>query len=405
MSWEIVPQDEVWVKQAKRNLTALYENQPLARMPFEWGEFRAADEFESEPVKEGSAGCPHGGVEEARQNVLDMESVLREQLKNVAKRVRGGFWDDRILSLHPLGAVTCWLPEVFGANVRWFVNRPCFTEPLINEVRQVDALRPDFGRAELYQHGLKQMRFFRDVVGDRIPVTAPDLQSPVDVASMIMDYTSLIYAMMDEPARVHALLRMITDATISAWSAFRHEMVTDYPMTQFDWWMPRGIFMSDDVMAVLSPELYREFAVPYNEDLAEEFGGLGLHSCGRILHNLENVARTKGILALNTQDPLCDAAPLAKNGLALIVGGIFEAVMATHPDSKRVFIEDPESLEKFWWEDSGRMAEIKRQRFLYQHHALLHTHTATEAYERILLLSERAVEGLQGAAVRESNND
>ena len=50
---------------------------------------------------------------------------------------------------------------------------------------------------------------------------------------------------------------------------------TDYPLSGFDWWLPRGLWLSDDLQAVMSPDLYREFAIPYNEMLAQEFGGWG----------------------------------------------------------------------------------------------------------------------------------
>lgn len=313
MSWEIVPQDKDWVSNAKRNLTALYENQPLEHMPFEWAVYNAADGFKTKTVENETTVPAEMGVEEIKKNSFNMESDLRGQIESIAKRVKARVWDDRILSIHPLGSVTCWMTEIFGAKIRWFVNRPCFSEPVINEARQIDSLKPDFSRGELYEFALKEMRFFREIVGDRIPVTPPDLQSPIDIASMLMDYEPLIYTMMDDPGRVHALLRMITDAAIKACHTFRKEMVTDYTMTQFEWWMPRGIFMSDDVMAVLNPDLYGKFGVPYNEILSDEFGGVGLHSCGRILHNLENVAQTRGILALNTHDRLSDVAPVTKN--------------------------------------------------------------------------------------------
>ena len=260
--------------------------------------------------------------------------------------------------------------------------------------RQIDGLRPDFSRAELYQHAIRQMRYFREVVGTRIPVGPPDLQSPIDVACMIMGCTQLVYAMWDEPERVHALLRMITDATVTSCRAFAEEMETDWPLSHSDWWMPRGIFLSDDLMAVLSPELYREFAVPYNEALAEEFGGLGLHSCGRILHNVENVARTKGILALNTQECLSDVAGVGKDRLVVITGWVFEVGVDTYPGSRRSSIGTPDELEEFWWKDSGRLPEVRGQRVLYQSHALLHGHTAEEAYRRTLELCREAAANL-----------
>jgi len=387
VTWEIVPQDEAWVAQAKRNLTAFYENRPLERMPFEFVVHEIRDDwFDVAPKAAGDRTA-----EQAKRDCLDPETVLRSQLAALAKQARQGFIDDRVLSIGPLSGVTGWLPEVFGCRTRWWAGRPCFPEPLFNDPKRIDDLKPHFEGSKLYRAALEQMRFFRRIVGDRIPVTMPDLQSPVDVASMIMDTTPLVYAMMDDPKRVHALLRMITDATIAACRAFRREMATDWPANQLGWWTPRGIFMSDDLLAVLSPDLYREFAVPYNEALGEEFGGVALHSCGRILHNLENVAGTKGILALNTHDPGAVCAPVLKDRAALITGGVHEHMMATHPDSRRDDMKTPEALEDFWWEDAGRLTEITGQRIYFQCHALLRRRTPEEAYQRMLRLSREMV--------------
>ena len=385
---EIVAQDDAWVAQAKRNLTAAYEGQPLERMPFEWMLCRIEPDWFVHPMPEAGAQQART-IGEVREEFFDAERALETQLAQIATRVREGFWDDRVLNLQPLGGPVGWLPEVFGATTRWFVNRPCYPEPVIYEAGQIDRLKPDFGGSELYNAALKRMRLFRSAVGDRIPVATPDLQSPVDVASMILDYTQLIYAMVDDPPRVHALLRMVTDATIAACRAFREEMATDWPTTHFGWWMPHGIFMSDDLLAVLSPELYREFAMPYNEALGEALGGVALHSCGRIVHNLENVAQTRGILALNTHDPGAVAAPIVKDRLVLIIGGVHEHMMSTHPESRRASITDAQTLEDFWWADAGRLAEIRHQRIYYQCHALLHKRSAEEAYQRMLALSRQ----------------
>ena len=46
-------------------------------------------------------------------------------------------------------------------------------------------------------------------------------------------------------------------------------------------WFPRraGIQMSDDNLVNVSPEVYAEFVVPYNNRVSEAFGGIFLHSC------------------------------------------------------------------------------------------------------------------------------
>ncbi len=391
MKLEIIPQDEAWVKRAKRNLTALYENRPLESMPFEFVSHDISGEFT--PRSESTVPDDPGIIAEERRKFFDAELQLKTQLDCIANRVRQGFWDDSIRALHPLAGATGWMTEVFGGETVWFPNRPPYPHPAITEAKDIDKLRPDFGRSELYQAALSHLRYYRKVVGDKIPIGAPDLQSPIDIASMILDYTQLIYAMMDEPERVHSLMRMITDASIRACHEFKKEMTST--MSVFNWWLPRGIFLSDDLQAVLNAELYREFAVPYNEILAKEFGGLALHSCGRIIQNVENVAATKGLLGFNTHDPLAAIAPIVKNRAVPIVGGIEVVVAPNHPECKRPFLKSPEELENFWWNDFEKMTSVKGQRFLYQCHALLCKRKPQEAYDRMLVLGREAVKSLK----------
>ena len=389
MPFEIVPQDEAWAKQARENLTAFYEQRQMKRMPFEFVAYDIRDEYK--PRDTAAIGrAPVKTVADARREFFDVELQLQNQLAAVAKRVRAGFWDDTVLAIHPIGGATGWLTEVFGGETVWFAHRPPYPHHVIHETSQIDRLRPDFQASPIFQAGLEQMRFFRKVVGDRIPVGPPDLQSPIDVATMIFDYTQLIYAMVDEPAKVHALMRMITEAMIEACHVFAKE-TNDYALSAFNWWLPRGIFLSDDLQAVLNPDLYREFAVPYNEMLAREFGGLALHSCGRTRHNFENLATTQGLLGFNTHETLNEVAAAIQDRTAVILGGVAEVIAPNHPECKRPHIASAEALEEFWWTDFEKLSSIKGQRVLYQCHALLCRRSAREAYERMLTFSQEMV--------------
>lgn len=395
MKYEIVPQDDAWIRQAKKNLTALYENKPLEHMPFEFVCCDITDEYK--PREKKAMTEDPAIVAEERRKFLDPELQLKDQLGHIASRVRQGFWDDSIMALHPLAGATGWLTEVFGGRTEWFAGRPPYPHPVIMDIGDVDKLKPDFEGSELYQAALSHLRYFQKAVGDKIPISAPDLQSPIDVASMILDYTQLIYAMMDDPGRVHCLMRMITEAMIKACREFKGE-ISNYTMTSFNWWMPRGIFLSDDLQAVLNPEFYREFAVPYNEMLAEEFGGLGLHSCGRIMHNVENVVSTRGLLGFNTHDPLSSIAPMVGNRVVPIVGGIADVIAPNHPECRRPLLKGPEELEDFWWNDFEKISSVKGQRFLYQCHALICRRKPQEAYDRMLALAREAAGKLRQTA-------
>jgi hypothetical protein len=53
-----------------------------------------------------------------------------------------------------------------------------------------------------------------------------------------------------------------------------------------------GICIADDTpLVMLSPRMYGEFALPYNIELGEIFGGVHIHSCGDYRTNLDNLLR------------------------------------------------------------------------------------------------------------------
>jgi len=57
--------------------------------------------------------------------------------------------------------------------------------------------------------------------------------------------------------------------------------------------------MSDDVMALLSPNLYGEFGVTYNDRAARDVDGVLLHTCGDASQNLEVLLEHKNLKAFD----------------------------------------------------------------------------------------------------------
>jgi uroporphyrinogen-III decarboxylase len=381
-------QDKIWVEQAKKHLRALYEGEPFRRMPFMFVPYpNVQGKIEENKATVSSSTTT---VDEYRRRYYDYELALDKQLKAYEQGISAGFQDDTVLSIGPLSGALGWFVEFFGAENEWFSNRPPFPHPLINKASEIDSLKPEISKGELFRVGLEQMRYFVKEVGDKIPVGTMDLQSPIDLASMLMDYTNLIYLMVDDPEKAHGFLKMITEVLIESLYLMKKEMVSDWPLSQFPWWVPRGVFMSDDLMSTLSPELYAEFGKPYNEIIGREFGGLSLHSCGDIRHNLKNAATTEGLIALNTHETLRTTSKALRDRVVVITGGVREVMAPNYPGSRRDGLKTGEEVGAFWWEDFGHLPEIKGQRYLYQCHALLKTHTPEEAYEKMSSFSTKA---------------
>jgi hypothetical protein len=59
-----------------------------------------------------------------------------------------------------------------------------------------------------------------------------------------------------------------------------------------------GISISDDNLAVSSPQINRRFAIPLHEQLAKQFGGLAIHSCGVWTHTMSMLRELPNITGI-----------------------------------------------------------------------------------------------------------
>ena len=116
----------------------------------------------------------------------------------------------------------------------------------------------------------------------------------------------------DEPLRLKALMDVVTDFLIDF---FRAQMAAAGGRCCPGCWPPlpfpkaAGIQMSDDNLVNVSPEVYEEFVVPYNNRIAQAFGGLFLHSCTITKEHLPAVRKLKGLTGVNCD--LSTSVPLA----------------------------------------------------------------------------------------------
>jgi len=140
----------------------------------------------------------------------------------------------------------------------------------------------------------------------RLPLRMVNVPSPLVTASMIWDYTSFIEALLICPDEVHVLLDKVTEATIgyirgqfariNPLYSVGHESICPIPR-----WV--GVRVSDDTAALLSPDLYREFGVKYNNRISREFGGIVVHSCGDVQHVAPAMMEIDGLRGLDFTIP------------------------------------------------------------------------------------------------------
>lgn len=127
----------------------------------------------------------------------------------------------------------------------------------------------------------------------------PDFQGPVNTLALVMDQQEMMMGMVTDPEAIHAALDSITDTLIAFHQRLRAELGGGrvigniWPYTFLP--EPLGIAITQDLMPLLSPDLYREFEIPRLRRIAEAFGGVQIHCCGKYGHQLP-VLKESGIL-------------------------------------------------------------------------------------------------------------
>jgi uroporphyrinogen-III decarboxylase len=203
-----------------------------------------------------------------------------------------------------LGYMT--IATMFGLPVYWGDDpdiAPGVAAPLITDLEQVYSLpRPSLDSG-LASEGLQRLRYHAKNLPANVYLTGLDLGGPLgsckDLVMSNLFYTSFY----DNPAALHHLLDLVTDVQLDLYRAVVQAAGGLERITSIDFnpvWAPEEYksFVSDDVCAALSPDLFKNFSRPYNNRLYQPWGSGLLHNCGphpAKFHYLEHTPRLKGM--------------------------------------------------------------------------------------------------------------
>jgi hypothetical protein len=228
---------------------------------------------------------------------------LNAQLWLLDWRETAAIPDAFVPHLQPQGGVTVFA-SAFGCPVDFFKHTLPWAHPVIREsdpAEKVYELTPPAVDDGQLGDMLAFADYFVEQTQGRYPVAMTDLQGPLDTAYLVWESSAFMVAMYTNPKEVHHLMRLVTDLIIRYVKAQRSRSPEFLPCHYPPLWLPdgRGIAISDDGLAVISPKLYREFCLPYVNQLSEEFGGVMIHSCGNFVHQFDNLERVHNLRGIN----------------------------------------------------------------------------------------------------------
>ncbi len=167
---------------------------------------------------------------------------------------------------------------------------------------EISKLSPDDIKASgSYAKGLDCMRYFKSVLGERMPVYCMDTQGPFDLAHLMIG-DDIFMELYDDPPFVHHLMELCLALGIKTHEEMKR--ISGEPHgAHFHSGMlyaeNMGIRICEDTTTLISPEAIAEFAMPYTARLAKHFGGAWVHYCGRNDHLTKAICEIPDIRGIN----------------------------------------------------------------------------------------------------------
>ena len=159
--------------------------------------------------------------------------------------------------------------------------------------------------AKVFEMGRRFEMIFRQYpkIGKYVHLYHPDFQGPLDICEMIWG-SELFIDIVDEPALVKDFLALITETYIALMNRWV-EIVPFEKDYNVHWSMLHkgSIALRIDSGMNISPEMYSEFSVPYDQRLLDLYGGGAIHFCGRGDHYIERLAAMRGVFAVPMSQP------------------------------------------------------------------------------------------------------
>lgn len=238
-----------------------------------------------------------------RSLLQDREMQLNAQVGLLQWRQSAQLGDDFVPHMQAQQGVTVFA-SAFGCEVEFFDHTLPWAHPVIRaedppeKVYKLPAPAITDGQlGTILQWG----DYFVERTAGRYALAITDLQGPLDTAYLVWEPSSIMVGMYTNPKEVHHLMRLVTDLIIKFVREQRSRVPEFMPCHFPPVWLPdgRGISVSEDCLAVLSPALYEKFALPYLNELSDAFGGVFVHSCGNFMHQLDNLEKVRNLRGLN----------------------------------------------------------------------------------------------------------
>jgi len=201
--------------------------------------------------------------------------------------------------------------SVFGAEIGVLENNPPWVEPLTKDTLKI----ADAVRKALDEHDIDDApkrgwipktsqfySYFKKVIAEYpnvekcVAVVMPDLQGPFDTAAAIWG-SDILLALYTEEELTNRLMETVAKTQVKLHDHFRQwvgrELLPEGYSHQHGLMVSGNILIRCDSNLMMSPEMYKERVLPFDEYVVKNVGGGSFHSCGKWDHNIPAILESE----------------------------------------------------------------------------------------------------------------
>ncbi len=188
------------------------------------------------------------------------------------------------------------LSELMGCGIRYQADNSPQVECMDLDEDSIDQIQvPDLDTSEVWQRTQKQIDYLLEKYGH--VETYVNLQGIQNIAMDIMGQ-ELMVSYYTAPEEINGLLEKITKMSIEVGKRFKalSNDVSGGVTAIVRQTVPECYLTSNCSVEMISNDLYEEFLLKYDQELANAFGNFGIHHCGKSMeHVVEGYSKVKGL--------------------------------------------------------------------------------------------------------------
>lgn len=185
--------------------------------------------------------------------------------------------------------------ESFDAP-RFYQDNMYFIKPIIHTATDVDNM-PDFdpeGTNYYMNKVFEMLRFMQDKTQGELFINIHGVQGPIDTLETLWESNDFFTSLLLHPDKVSRAISKLKPA-FHYYLSQQYKILGDNALSNFALqytYRPKntGIGIGEDQLATISPDIL-DLVFPFYQFLADEFGGLLIHSCGNPSHHIETLCK------------------------------------------------------------------------------------------------------------------